>query len=150
MRGWLGLLARLVVGGVWLYAGWLKVGDPEASTTAVRAYQLLPLDVADAVGRVLPALEVAVGLLLVLGLLSRWAAAVSALLLAAFVVGIVSVWVRGIPIDCGCFGGGGYDPDAFAQYPWEIARDAGLMLASAYVFWARRTRLALDNLVFPA
>ena len=150
MRGWLGLLARLVVGGVWLYAGWLKVGDPEASTTAVRAYQLLPLDVADAVGRVLPALEVAVGLLLVLGLLSRWAAVVSALLLAAFVVGIVSVWVRGIPIDCGCFGGGGYDPDAFAQYPWEIARDAGLVLASAYVFWARRTRLALDNLVFPA
>ena len=72
--------------------------EPEASTTAVRAYQLLPLDVADAVGRVLPALEIAVGLLLVLGLLSRWAAVVSALLLAAFVVGIVSVWVRGIPI----------------------------------------------------
>ena len=150
MRGWLGLLARLLVGGVWLYAGWLKVGDPEASTTAVRAYQLLPLDVADAVGRVLPALEIGVGLLLVLGLLARWAAVVSALLLAGFVIGIVSVWVRGIPIDCGCFGGGGYDPDAFAQYPWEIARDAGLLLASAYVFWARRTRLALDNLVFPA
>ncbi len=150
MRGWLGLLARLLVGGVWLYAGWLKVGDPEASTTAVRAYQLLPLDVADAVGRVLPALEIGVGLLLVLGLLARWAAVVSVLLLAAFVIGIVSVWVRGIPIDCGCFGGGGYDPDAFAQYPWEIARDAGLLLASAYVFWARRTRLALDNLVFPA
>ncbi|ROR91707.1 MauE/DoxX family redox-associated membrane protein [Nocardioides aurantiacus] len=150
MRGWLGLLARLVVGNVWLYAGWLKVGDPAASTTAVRAYQLLPPDVADAVGRVLPAVEIGVGLLLVLGLLSRIAAVVSALLLAAFVVGIVSVWLRGIPIDCGCFGGGGYDPDAFAQYPWEIARDVGLLLASAFVLVVRRTRLALDNVVFPA
>lgn len=139
-----------MVGGVWLYAGWLKWGDPEASTTAVRAYQLLPLDVADAVGRALPAVEIGVGLLLVLGLLSRIAAVVSALLLVAFLVGIVSVWVRGIPIDCGCFGGGGYDPDAFAQYPWEVARDVGLLLASAYVVVVRRTRLALDTVVFPA
>ena len=150
MRAWVGLLARLVVGGVWLYAGWLKWGDPEASTTAVRAYQLLPPDVADAVGRVLPGIEIGVGLLLVLGLLSRIAGVLSAALLAAFLVGIISVWVRGIPIDCGCFGGGGYDPDALAQYPWEIARDVALLLASAFVVVVRRTRLALDNVVFPA
>lgn len=86
-----------MVGGVWLYAGWLKIGDPDASTTAVRAYQLLPLDVVDAVGRVLPAVEIGVGLLLVLGLLQRVAGLLSALLLVAFVIGIASVWVRGIP-----------------------------------------------------
>ena len=52
-------------------------------------------------------------------------------------------------IDCGCFGGGGYDPDAASKYPWEIARDAALLLASAYLVWPGRTRLALDTVLFP-
>ena len=105
----LGLLARLVVGGVWIWAGWLKLPDPEASVTAVRAYQLLPPGAADALGRVLPTVEIVIGVLLVVGLFSRVAAIASAILLTAFIVGIVSVWVRGIPIDCGCFGDGGYE-----------------------------------------
>ena len=67
----------------------------------------------------------------------------------AFIIGIASVWARGITIDCGCFGGGGYDADAASQYPWEIARDAGLLLLSAYLVWLGRTRIALDNLLFP-
>ena len=146
----LGLLARLVVGGVWIWAGWLKLPDPEASVTAVRAYQLLPPGAADALGRVLPTVEIVIGVLLVVGLFSRVAAIASAILLTAFIVGIVSVWVRGIPIDCGCFGDGGYDPDAFSKYPWEIARDAALLLGSGLVWCARRTRLALDNILFPA
>ncbi|RYI99711.1 MAG: DoxX family membrane protein, partial [Actinomycetales bacterium] len=71
MLRWTGLLARLIVGGVWLYAGALKVGDPESSVTAVRAYQLLPTGLADSVGRVLPMLEIVIGACLVLGLLTR-------------------------------------------------------------------------------
>ncbi len=59
------------------------------------------------------------------------------------------MWARGITIDCGCFGGGGYDPDAASHYPWEIARDAGLLALSAYLVWQGRTPLALDNLLFP-
>ena len=59
------------------------------------------------VGHLLPVLEVVVGLCLVLGLLTRGAAVVSALLFVAFIVGIASAWARGLQIDCGCFGGGG-------------------------------------------
>lgn len=149
VREWLGTVARLVTGGVWLYAGLVKLPHPEQSVLAVRAYQLLPGDVAVTVGHLLPVLEVVVGGCLVLGLLTRGAGAVSAVLFAAFIIGIASVWARGITIDCGCFGGGGYDPDARAQYPWEIARDAGLLLLSAYLVWQGRTRLALDDLLFP-
>ena len=71
----------------------------------------------------LPILEVTIGTMLVLGLLTRGAAVVSALLFVAFIIGIASVWARGMSIDCGCFGGGGFDPDAKSKYPWEIARD---------------------------
>jgi uncharacterized membrane protein YphA (DoxX/SURF4 family) len=102
------------------------------------------------VGHLLPVLEIVVGACLVLGLLTRVAAAVSAALFVAFIIGIASVWARGISIDCGCFGGGGYVKDAASKYPWEIARDVGLLLLSAYLVWLRRTRLALDNVLFPA
>ena len=126
----------------------IKLPDPESSVTAVRAYQLLPLGFADVVGRVLPTLEVVVGVCLVLGLVTRLNAAVSALLQVAFIVGIISVWSRGIAISCGCFGDGGPDPDAFDKYPWEIARDTGLLLLSLFLVWLRHTPYAVDNVLF--
>jgi uncharacterized membrane protein YphA (DoxX/SURF4 family) len=148
---WFGLLVRLVVGGVWVWAGWLKVGDTPASVSAVRAYQLLPYDLAETVGRVLPMLEVVVGAALVLGLVTRVSGAASALMQVAFIVGISSVWARGIAINCGCFGDGGATSwaDARATYPWEIARDVGLCLLSLLLVWRPRTALAVDNWLFP-
>jgi uncharacterized membrane protein YphA (DoxX/SURF4 family) len=149
VKEWLGTIARLVTGGVWIWAALLKLPNPDESVLAVRAYQLLPGDSATPVGHLLPVLELVVGICLVLGLLTRGAAVVSGLLFLAFIVGIGSVWARGITIDCGCFGGGGYDANAADEYPWEIARDVGLLLMSAYLVWQGRTRLALDNLLFP-
>jgi uncharacterized membrane protein YphA (DoxX/SURF4 family) len=146
---WVGTAARLVVGGVWIAAGVLKLPHPGQSVTAVRAYQLLPIGWTTTVGHLLPVLEVVVGAILVVGLLTRFAGVLSGLLLIAFVVGIVSVWSRGISIDCGCFGGGGADPDASAAYPWEIARDVGLLLASAYLVVGPRSALSLDRWLFP-
>jgi uncharacterized membrane protein YphA (DoxX/SURF4 family) len=149
VKEWFGTAARLVTGGVWIWAGLLKLPHPEQSVAAVRAYQLLPGGVVTQVGHLLPVLEVVVGVCLVLGLLTRGSAVASGLLFIAFIIGIASVWQRGILIDCGCFGGGGYDKHAASKYPWEIARDVGLLALSAYLLWQGRTRLALDNLLFP-
>jgi uncharacterized membrane protein YphA (DoxX/SURF4 family) len=148
MLRWVGFAARLVVGGVWLWAGLLKVTEPEASVTAVRAYQLLSPSLADGVGRVLPMVEVVVGACLILGVLTRLVGGVSALLQIAFIIGIASVWTRGISINCGCFGNGGPDPDAISKYPWEISRDIGLLALSLFLVWRPRTPLALDNLLY--
>lgn len=148
MREWFGLLARLVVGGVWIVAGALKITDPNTSIQAVKAYELLPTSVVEPVGYLLPALELVVGLALVLGVMTRGAAAISALLFVAFIIGIASAWARGLEIDCGCFGGGGADPDASSDYPWEIARDVGLLLLSGFLVWQRSTRLSLDSVLF--
>ena len=51
---WLGTGLRLTVGVVLLVAGALKVANPAASALAVRAYQLLPYDLAGSVGYALP------------------------------------------------------------------------------------------------
>ncbi len=150
MVRWVGVFARLVVGGVWLYAGAVKLPHPDASVSAVRSYQLVPTDLAETVGHVLPMLEVVVGGCLVLGLLVRFTGLMSALMQLAFVIGIISVWSRGIAIDCGCFGNGGPDPDAVGKYPWEIARDSGLLALSLLLVWRPRTPFAADNLLFPS
>lgn len=149
MRDWIGLAARLVTGGVWIVAGMLKVPDPAGSVRAVRAYDLLPESIVPTVGYALPILEVVVGLCLVLGLLTRVMAAVSAVLFVAFIIGIASAWARGLEIDCGCFGGGGQLDGASAKYPGEIARDVGLLLASLWLVVRPRTRWSLDSLISP-
>ncbi len=148
MKEWFGLAARLVVGVVWIVAGAIKLPDPATSVQAVRAYQLLPSSVVPTVGQLLPVVEIVIGLALVVGVLTRGAAVASALLLVGFIVAISSVWARGLTIDCGCFGGGGLDPNAASKYPWEIARDVGLLLLSGYLVWVGRTRLAVDRLLF--
>jgi uncharacterized membrane protein YphA (DoxX/SURF4 family) len=91
---------------------------------------------------------VILGVCLVLGVMTRVSGVLSSLLFVAFIVGIGSAWARGMSIDCGCFGGGGFDADAAEKYPWEIARDVGLLALSLWLVWRPRTRFALDNILF--
>jgi uncharacterized membrane protein YphA (DoxX/SURF4 family) len=85
-----------------------------------------------------------VGVCLVVGLLTRGAAVVSALLFVAFIIGIASVWARDISIDCGCFGGGGTVAPGQTDYTGEIVRDTVLLLLALWLVWQPRSRLALD------
>jgi uncharacterized membrane protein YphA (DoxX/SURF4 family) len=143
-----GLVARLLLGGVMLVAGALKVTKPEVSARAVQAYQLLPFDLATYVGYALPVLEVIIGALLVAGLFTRVSAVVSGVLLVAFVIGIGSAWARGLSIDCGCFGEGGtIDPSA-TRYLEEILRDVGLVLCAAWLVIRPRTAYSLERTLF--
>ena len=150
-RGWVGLVSRLVLGGVLLVAGALKVGNPGESVIAVRAYRLLPFELTTVVGYALPFIEVIFGLTLIIGLYTRWSAIVGGLLMIAFIIGISSAWARGLSLDCGCFGGGGEIPleEALAAYPWEIARDVGLLAMGVWLAIFPRTPWALDNLRRP-
>ena len=145
------LIARAVVGGVWIVAGLLKLPDPAENVRAVRAYRLLPEGVVPLVGHGLPVLEILGGVCLLLGLLTRVAAVVSVLLLLAFLIGIGSAWARGLQIECGCFGGGaGPTANATAAYPWDIARDVGLLLLTGWLLVKERTPWAVDNRLLPA
>lgn len=144
----IGLLARLALGGVMLVAGLLKVTKPEVSARAVQAYQLLPFDVATYVGYGLPILEVVLGILLVLGLFTRAGAAVSGVLLVAFIIGIASAWARGLNIDCGCFGEGGTIDPSQTRYLEEILRDVGLVLCAAWLVIRPRTAYSLERTLF--
>ena len=142
---WISTVARLVVGGVLLVAGALKVIDPQSSVAAVRAYELVPAWLAQLIGWGLPFLELGLGLLLVAGLFTRTAALVSGLLFVAFILAVISAAVRGLSIDCGCFGGGGQVAPGQTAYAWEIIRDLGLLALCGWLVWRPLSRFALDH-----
>jgi uncharacterized membrane protein YphA (DoxX/SURF4 family) len=145
---WVATALRLLLAGVLAVAGALKLPDPAESVRAVRAYQLLPEAVVPMVGYGLPLLELAVAALLLLGLLTRWAAVAAALLMLAFVIGIASAWARGLTIECGCFGGGGQVAAEDTRYLPDLLRDGGLLLAAVLLAARPSSRLALDTAVF--
>ncbi len=143
LRMWIAALGRLLLGGVWIAAGVLKMPDPAGSVRAVRAYRLLPEAVVPAIGYGLPFFEVALGALLLLGIAVRLAAVLSAVVLLAFVTGITSAWARGLQIDCGCFGGGGTVAAGHTHYAEEIARDVGLIIVALALARWPASRLSL-------
>lgn len=146
VRPWLGIAARLGLAAVWLLAGGSKVDDLAASGRAVNAYQLLPYDVATVVGAALPFVELALGVLLLLGLATRLTAGVSAALLVVFIAGIASAWSRGLAIDCGCFGSGGQlETGQAPSYLPEILRDLGFLALAGFLLIWPRTPVSVDG-----
>ncbi len=95
---------RLFLGGIFIYAGYTKVGNPLQFAAAVEAYQLLSPNLVIWVVKILPWLEITLGILLVLGILIRYTAGVAGVLLLFFVSVMLVTFLRGIEADCGCFG----------------------------------------------
>ena len=145
---WLTFGFRLILGGVLLVAGGLKATDPYGSATSVRAYQILPIDLANFLGFVLPFIEVGIGLLLIVGIWVRLAAIAGAALMVMFIVAIGQAWIRGISLDCGCFGKGGLlatDELPVWNYTVEIARDIALAGLGGYLYRFPQGKLGLDK-----
>jgi len=143
---WCSTAARLVLAGVWTWAGVAKIGDPDAGVRAVRAYEILPETVVKPFAWGLPFVELALAVLLLLGLATRPAAWASAGLLLVFVAGTAAAWARGLQIECGCFGGGGQAAADGARYLREMGRDGLFLCLAVLVAAGAPSRLALDNL----
>jgi uncharacterized membrane protein YphA (DoxX/SURF4 family) len=145
---WISTVSRLGLATVFLVAGGLKVTDLAASGRAVNAYRLMSYDTAKVVGAVQPFLEIALGLLLLIGLAVRLSAAIAAVVLVIFIAGIVSAWTHGLQIDCGCFSkGGDLAAGRTAEYGLEILRDVGFLALAGILLAKPRTRLSLDGLL---
>ncbi len=145
VTAWVSTAVRLGLAGVLLAAGGLKAIDPQASVAAVRAYQLLPAAAETAVGWGLPFLEIALGLLLVAGAGTRLVAAATAVLFAVFIVAVASASLRGLSIDCGCFGGGGTVAPGQTAYTGEIVRDSAFLILALWLVRHPVSNLSLDR-----
>jgi uncharacterized membrane protein YphA (DoxX/SURF4 family) len=107
------LVLRVFLGAVFVFSALDKVADPEKFAIAVRGYKMLPVPVTNMFALVLAWAEMLSGIMLVLGLFTRKAAAAVLLLLVMFIVAIASTMVRGMVVDCGCFSNEGGSKTGF-------------------------------------
>ena len=142
---WLTLMARLILGAVLLVAGALKVPNLPKSAMAVRAYEMLPIPIANFLGYTLPWIEIGLGLLLIVGVTVKISGALGGLTMLAFIIAIAQAWARGLSIDCGCFGGGGTIDPEDTKYLSEIIRDIGLMGLGIFLYLYPKGRFAIEK-----
>lgn len=145
-RSWVGLAFRLVLAAVMIYAGAVKLFEPNGAREAIAAYRLIPESLVDMLGWALPIGQVVLGLLLLVGLFTRLAALAAALLMGAVAIGVAIVWARGYSIDCGLLGGGAAisEEGRAWHYAAEILRDLLLAGMAAWLVRWPRTPLSLD------
>lgn len=134
-RGWLLLLFRVIVGGVFIWAGALKIADPLEFAQNIENYQVFPHGLAFLIAVFLPWVEVLSGAFLILGLFKRASALIISLLLAGFIGLVALALVRGIDTSCGCFGSLSRRADLSL-----ILTDTVLLALSLAVLFARPPR----------
>ncbi len=143
------LVVRLVLGGLFIYMGLVKVGDPIDFLKLVHQYEMLPESAPvflNTVAIVLPWLEIFTGAALILGVYLRGGAATMAIMFVAFTPAIFlrAMSIRAaegtpffeIAFDCGCGTG--------VVIIWKkLLTNGGLFLLSIYALFSRSQRFCL-------
>lgn len=128
-----GAICRLLIGLIFIYAGYPKLLHPGEFARLVYGYRILHPELVNLIGIILPWVEVAAGAFLIIGILPQSSAAVVAGLLALFTGAGFLALVRGLDISCGCF----FPLMAGHKLTWGLlARDAVLLaFALQPVIW---------------
>ena len=140
------LLFRILLGLIFLFAGIAKISDPVRFIFTLREFNLFSEAVIPFMALYLPWLEFILGLFLILGLLHRASAFLLACLNTMFAIAILTVVVRGMEIDCGCFGMLAdilKIPDS-ADIK-AIIRNVIFIGISVYIFIVKKTLFSLEN-----
>jgi len=122
---------RLLVGGVFLYSGFIKALDHDRFQIDVYSYRILGYQGSVIVGVYLPYLEIICGLALLTKRLYAGALLILTLLMLTFIIFISSAWIRGLNINCGCFGWS----ENPTEYLEAIIRDVVLLMAIGILYF---------------
>ena len=140
---YLSFVFRLGVGIVFLISGAGKLPERALFIEKVEEFHLLPDVLARFYGNVLPWVEIAIGALLIIGLLSRFTAVVAMLSSLSFIVANSVVLYRGLNLECGCFG-----ETAVLQTRDALIIDCVMLIVAFLILIHRGEFLSLDSLIF--
>lgn len=101
---WPAIVVRVIVGGVFVVAGALKVLDPGAFAGDVANFRMLPHPAINLVAITLPWIELVAGVMMVIGVWPRGNALVITAMCVVFLVALTQALARGLDVRCGCFG----------------------------------------------
>lgn len=123
------LMAQLIFGALFLYSGIVKLMEPKEFLQSIEAYRIVPYEVAWLTAYYLPPLEILVGLGVLIRPWRRASATLIAAMMLVFTTALIVAWVRGLDINCGCFGA-----DSAASNYWIVlGRDLTLLFFAVVV-----------------
>jgi putative oxidoreductase len=122
---------RYLLGGLFVYAGVMKVISPAAFLQDIEAYRILPHALAWCLSVYLPWLEIIAGAALWHSRLQAPARWILIGLMLVFLAALISAWWRGLDLTCGCFG----KALQSSNYFWLLTRD--VLLLSGLV-WTKK------------
>jgi uncharacterized membrane protein YphA (DoxX/SURF4 family) len=130
------IAGRLVLGLIFVVAAYAKLKAPWIEFAgSLNAFEILPESALEPIARTLPWCELALGVALISGIWQRWFSLIASVLLAFFFSVMLRSWLKGLKIDCGCFGPG----DALG--PKTLLRDFSMFaLAVAVTVGSFRTK----------
>jgi len=124
------LLTRLVLGAAFIYAGWIKALDPVGFADSVNSFAILPSILISPFALAMPIFEIFSGILILTGIPARLGAFALLCLTGVFSIALVSAILRGLSVNCGCFG-----PSASTTNPWvDLGRDILIIVGCAAVY----------------
>jgi putative oxidoreductase len=135
--GWISWILRLSIAAIFIYAGITKVITPLRFITDVNNFHLLPWVMTVGLAFYLPWLEIFCGVALLLLPLRRGALLILLTFTLAFVFALASARIRGIDINCGCFGHATQN----LSFATHIALDFGILAVLAWLWQESCPRL---------
>ncbi len=130
---WIG---RIILAAVFIYAGYGKLFRPDMTprpsipiarslfALQIDSYQMLPAWAVLLVAKWLPVLEIAIGVLLLIGFgLRIWSTLVT-LIIGGFFAVVLRAYLLHLDINCGCFA----KPEPLTG--WTVLRDGALLLVA--------------------
>lgn len=96
------LFARILIGGILIYASINKIVDPGGFARAIDNYHIIPFGLENIMAIILPWLELIVGLCLIIGVFIDGAAFLVIVMMVIFIVAITFAILSGYNIECGC------------------------------------------------
>ena len=133
------LVIRLLVGGVFIYAGAVKAWETQDFARDIQHYSIIPrLDVIILLAVYLPWIELLAGLAVVFRRLHLGGLIAIVGMMLIFTGALTSAWMRGLDISCGCFG---KEKEAIrTNFPLLLARDLALLAGSVILLGAEARR----------
>jgi uncharacterized membrane protein YphA (DoxX/SURF4 family) len=122
-------LLRISVAILFIYAGILKFLDPVEFYRDILNYQIMPDICAYAIAYFLPPFEILLGFAMLLSSFLKSALFGISLLLAVFIIALVSTIARGLDISCGCFGS--WNPATALE---SIVKDTAVLFACLVIY----------------
>lgn len=129
------IACRIILGALFLLAGVTKAYDPAGFATEIQNYQIVPWVGDVLLSLFLPWVEIFAAAALFWKRFERGALLLISAMLVAYTAALISALVRGLNIDCGCFGRAILSTGIL----WAVLRNVGLAILAG-VLWICRTR----------